>query len=156
MRMQWLKAHFFLLLIYFILISGAVGYVLNARKYWGIEQWPSVSATVIRETGDMYRGYGSRSMSWDTLGVEFDYAVDGKSYKGTECSANGGGLAGAAFVKEWRAYYNPSDPQVAVLNPVPYKGMGWLACVFVTGIMAAIHLLCSVADFWERTTKNGE
>ncbi|HEX2746754.1 MAG TPA: hypothetical protein VHM91_02050 [Verrucomicrobiales bacterium] len=139
-----------LLILPGVFLFSAGNYTRYAVRYAGVEEWPSVPATVTGQTGEELRfTQGRGNWTVDTREVQFDYVVNGKAYKGTEYSPNGGGLE-RAMDAEWRAYYNPDAPEVAVLNPVAYEGMGWLAWGGITGFMVTVQLFCAALDFRDR------
>ncbi len=141
---------FFLLLIYGVFLSTAGAYIRNCVRYDGVEKWPSVSATILDQTGyratyPMWTKY-SGSQTIDTRAVHFSYSVDGREYRGDRASPDGGGLDAPVPLELWRAYYDPAAPEIAVLIPWPYHGAGFFAFAAASGIMVAVHLLCTLQD----------
>jgi hypothetical protein len=152
--LRWLGANFFLLVIYGTFPIAAAIYVRGRITYEGVEQWPSVEATAVRETGSLLSGPNGGSKGGpstiDSRSARFEYTVNGRTFTGDHFSPDGGGVQGPGPEDSWRAYYNPSSPEIAVLNPVPYKGYGAFAAAIVTGIMAGAHLYCAIGDFLNR------
>ena len=92
----------------------------------------------------------------DQREVHFDYTVAGITRSGQEFCPDGGGIAGFTEAPEWKAYYKPSAPEIAVLCPIPYKGLGWRLTAMVTGIMVGVHAYCGIGDFLKRIHKERE
>ncbi len=44
----------------------------------------------------------------------------------------------------WRAYYKPSSPEIAVINPIPYQGTRWLGTAAISGLFVLVHLYFSL------------
>ncbi|WP_435892812.1 hypothetical protein [Oceaniferula spumae] len=155
-----------------ILIYSVCGVSLSIYGYKktafdGVQSWPSVPATQVEEDqfsgeirGDWYDGTKTRGVSSTT--VSYQYCVEGSSYTGTLATPDGGGLPfnfdmeflakpnedGSYQVRnkprEWRAYYHPSDPSLAVLDPVPYRGVTCLIVASVMGVIIIAHLYFSI------------
>ena len=128
-----------------------------------MESWQSVPALDVTEDqihgetrGDWYTGTKLRSMV--THIVSFDYNVDGSTFRGSLASPDGGGLpfnsdfevaknpnGDESFLilpkpRGWRAYYHPDNPSLAVLNPIPFRGIGYMVVFSFMGILIAVHL----------------
>lgn len=162
--MRWIKTHFLLLVIYGGFFTAVGQFVPPWIRYAGVEDWPSVPATVTGESGDSgsYRTQGSWGMQgahfYDNRQVHFHYEVAGRKYEGDHFSPDGGGLGGPWQDYPWRAYYKPSAPEIAVLHPKPYQGMAALLWMAITGVMVAVHLYCGATDFLKgrkKARKNG-
>ncbi|RYD43196.1 MAG: DUF3592 domain-containing protein [Verrucomicrobiaceae bacterium] len=150
--MRWLNDHLFLLVISGVCATASGIHFHKAMKYRGVESWPSVSAEMIR-SGDSEatvptQTYTGPSQITVDLGfVEYEYVVDGQTYRSTSASANGGGVRSSGAGKPWRAYYKPSSPDIAVLSPVPFEGHFSAGIAVMTGLMTVICAWFSIP--WE-------
>ena len=145
-----------LFFIYGMFVIFLCLYLRGVIRYRGVESWPSVSAEVIRVGGERVSfpitnrsGIGS-SATIDARFVEFSYTVSGESYQGTMASPDGGGLPLNPFGQPWRAYYKPSAPEIAVLNPVPFEGLELFTFSVVFGLLIGGHLCFSIPDLLVR------
>ncbi len=137
--MQWLSQNGLMLAIYlaFIVVLGT--HVRNLVRYHDVENWPAASAHYLNSGGESLRKpietqFGQRMATVDTRWVRYAYVVDGKEYRSRRVSPNGGGSATSAA-----AYYHPSNPAVAVLNPEPYRGTTWVVLSFFLGFFVCVH-----------------
>ncbi|RYD43197.1 MAG: DUF3592 domain-containing protein [Verrucomicrobiaceae bacterium] len=142
--MRWLNDHLFLLVMSGICVTASGVHFHKAMKYRGVESWPSVSAEMIR-SGDSEVTVPRQSRhSWgtssvDTSFVEFEYTVDGQTYRSMSATPNGGGVRSSGVSEPWRAFYKPSAPDIAVLSPVPFKGGAAALIAVATGLMAVMY-----------------
>jgi Protein of unknown function (DUF3592) len=151
--MHWLIKNSILLLIYaaFLIFGGL--YLRGWLRYRGVESWPSVNAEIVGGGGNLssvpnQTRYGSGSTTIDTRFVEFQYSVEGKTYRSKTGSPDSGGLP-AAIVGEpsWKAFYKPSSPEIAVLSPTPFSGELFLFIAALSGIIVLVHIGCGVSDW---------
>ena len=136
--------------IYLSFVCVATSYFRNRARYDGVESWPSVPVDEIRVAGarDHYR-MGSRfgpetSVQIDAQHVEYRYTVGGTSYPGsrvTPSSQNPIGLRPAADIE---AFYDPENPEVAVLIPIKYRSDAHLVGIGFLGMLVAGHLYFSL------------
>jgi hypothetical protein len=158
--LRWLRSHFLLLVIYGAFLTAAWKFVPPWICYAGVENWPSVPATVAGETGasGSYPTQGSWGIKgthrYDNRRVHFTYEVAGRKYEGDRFSPDGGGLPGPGDYP-WRAHYKPAAPEIAVLDPKPFEGIEALLWMAFTGIAIVIHMWCGVSDFLARKRKAG-
>lgn len=124
-------------------------YVHGFVKYWGVESWPSVRAEIIDVGGDVtsfpsQNRFGTSSTTIDSRFAEFRYTVGSQTYRSTTVSPDGGGLPLNSLDRPWRAFYNPSSPDTAVLIPVSFQGTGLLIAATFSGILVFVHLWFTV------------
>jgi hypothetical protein len=150
----------------YALFIFSLGYLIFKKsKFHGVESWPNVPAVIlnhgseavsIRSEGRSGTTVGSLNTSW----VRYEYSVGGKVYQGDLSSPDGGplpirwdlfvGEQERAWHEAWNAYYDPKNPELAVLVPVPYEGHVWLVIIFVTGIPVTAHSLYWLRTRWVR------
>ena len=136
-------------LVYATFIFSLTIYVSNRIHYRDISDWPSVPVQNLHTGGETRRVTietvaGGYPWSIDYRYVEFDYTVNGVAFHSRKASPDGGGLPPIIFSRqplEWRAFYNPKNPKIAVLNPVPYQGVRALITMLFSGLIVALHLL---------------
>jgi hypothetical protein len=153
--MRWLNEQWMLILIYATFVLSAGPYLRDVIRYRGVESWPSVSAVLVREGSGRVviptqTRYGPSSSMTDIGFVEFDYTVDGKTYRGTKATPNGGGLPINPYLSPLRAFYKPGSPEVAVLVPIPYQGFGVSLVAAITGLIVVVHLWFTVPSLYFR------
>jgi hypothetical protein len=97
------------------------------------------------------------STTIDTSSVEFEYFVEGHRFISQSASPNGGGLPPQILNESWKAFYNPSSPDIAVLSPIPYMGFGLMAIAGFSGFIVLVHLWTILPDFFakQNSTKQG-
>jgi len=152
--MRWLFKNEALLMLVILLVPFSVTlglYVRGVLKYRDIESWPSVEARIIRSGGTktsvlFNTRTGTRTQIIDSTFVEFEYSVDGEFFRSNRATPDGGDLLPKPWSEPWRAYYKPSSPEVAVLNPVPYQGNGLLFASVFLGILWVTHLCVALPD----------
>ena len=149
--MRWLINNSILLLVYAAFIIAGSFYLRGYLKYRGIDSWPSVSAEIVGGGGSldsMPSGgrYGGSSTTIDSRYVEFQYSVDGETYRSRTATADGGGLPVSIIGEPWRAFYKPSSPNIAVLSPTPYRGVGAMVTAVFSGILVFVHVWCGISD----------
>lgn len=142
--MRWVKDNLFLLVVGAIFVTSSGIYLRGWLRYRGVESWPSVGAEVIRSGGTSFSvpshsSTGSSTATVDTSFVEFEYSVNGKTYRSNTATPNRKGLSLAGLQPPWKAFYKPSSPDIAVLAPLPYDGRRWIFIATVTGIMALMY-----------------
>jgi hypothetical protein len=128
-------------------------YLRNHQRYAQVKSWPSVPVTVQSLASHsssipfQNRWGGSSTIHLTRTNVHFTYTVGGVVYQGTRpspddeiptlfaVSINGG----QPSVPEPRAYYSPTDPAIAVLYPIAYRGHGLLATAIVSGGLLGLY-----------------
>ena len=92
--------------------------------------------------------------------MKFEYTVAGKSYIGNQAGPDTNGLPGRIDNRgridnsaPWRAFYDPDNPGIAVLDPAEFQGTGLLIVAAFSGAMAAFHFCFTLLDYWEKRTK---
>jgi hypothetical protein len=144
---RFVSRRFGVALIYSIFLLS-LGLYLRARViYKGIESWPSTEATLIGSGGDLrsttsMSRVGLSTHAIDTRYLEYEYIVEGKLYRSSRMRADGG--LPTQTDSTWRAYYNPSVPEISVLDPTPYQGSDLLSLAGVFGVLAGVHLCFAV------------
>ena len=144
---RWINNSILLIIYAAFLITGGLclrGWI----KYHGIESWPSVDAEIVAAGGSWdtlptQTKYGG-SIQIDSRFVEFQYLVDGKTYRSKTATPSGGGLP--ISFEPWKAIYKPSSPDIAVLSPVPLMEPGLIYTASFTGIIVLVHLWCALSD----------
>ncbi|MCF7675556.1 MAG: DUF3592 domain-containing protein [Akkermansiaceae bacterium] len=130
----------------------AVGlYAHRSFKYRGVDTWPSVDAKIVGGGGGMFTiptsgRFGTGSTTLDSSFVEFEYFIDGQRYISKTSSPNGGGLPPQGLNESWKAFYDPSSPDIAVLSPTPYWGAGLLVIAGFSGIIVLTHLWTTLPE----------
>lgn len=177
MRWLWKNPMLGLVCVLFMVSTGF--YVRNRIKFWDVENWPSVNAEEVRESGSVdsvpvQTRTGSGLMRIGTLSVRFQYKVQGILHHGELASPDGGGLPLNPTTREgkmdsggepmsslkgtplapWRAYYKPLSPEIAVINPIPYQGTRWLGTAAVSGLLVLVHLYGSLPWFDPRKSRS--
>jgi len=145
--------HAFVLLIYSAFLVSGAEYLRGFFNYRGIESWPSVEAEVMGSGGGVlqsqYQGaLGAQLTQVDSSFVEFRYVVAGQIYEVRTPDH-------VQFRPEpdgqWRAYYNPAEPEVARLAPIRFRDHGWLTIAVFTGVFVAAHLWFTLPDLVRRS-----
>ena len=86
--------------------------------------------------------------------MKFEYTVAGKSYIGNQAGPDTNGLPGRIDNSApWRAFYDPDNPGIAVLDPAEFQGTGLLIVAAFSGAMAAFHFWLTLLDYLEKKTK---
>ena len=142
--MRWVKDNLFAFVMVAIFITSSGIYLCGWLKYRGVESWPSVGAEIVRSGGTSYSvpshsSTGSSSAIVDTSFVEFEYSVNGRTYRSNTATPNRKGLSLAGLQPPWKAFYKPSSPEIAVLAPLPYDGRSWVFVAMATGIMTLMY-----------------
>lgn len=144
------RKRFPLIIIFYLLLLTSVGFLIRGNvRYAGVEEWPYVKAYDVIEVGHVSNTpiqtrTGSREMLIDTRKVRFRYNVNGVEYQGTRSRPDGGPLPIKIGDSEWRAYYKPNDPEIAVLSPVPYQGTLWVVTASLSLLVVVVHLIFHV------------
>lgn len=161
-----LLGRFFGLPFYYGVMLLCFGYwFFQWQKFRGVETWPKVPARIVAHDSYSvpYRvetHTGSRSGSHSGGSVTFEYVVGGRTYQSSYGSPNGGGLpvvfdfgedSDRPWNESWDAYYKPSEPGLAVLSPVPYKGIAFLAIGTVFALIVSVHLFFLIVGKMSRT-----
>jgi len=147
-----------LVTVYAVFIVAVCLYVRKSFKYRGVDTWPSVEAKIVGGGGGMFTvpntgRYGTGSTTIGSSFVEFEYFVAGHRYSSKTASPNGGGLPPQIPGESWKAFYNPSSPDIAVLSPMPYFGVGLLVMAGFSGIVVLPHLWTTIPDILTRRKK---
>ena len=150
-----------LALIYAVFIIAGGLYLRGWLKHREIDKWPSVDAEIVGGGGSLVsipgsgRYGGSNSNTMDTRYVEFEYSVDGRTYRSKTATPDGGGLPLYPGDEPWKAFYKPSSPEVAVLSPIPYQGIGFLVTALFMGTIVVVHLWFTVPELLEKQPEQG-
>lgn len=150
----------------FILSSAYAAFILSfflyfheSLKYRGIEAWPSVDARIVGGGGGIntFPGGGKfgGSTTIDNRWVEFEYFIEDHRYVSKTARPNGGGLPLEPMHGAWKAFYNPSSPDVAVLSPIPYSGVGLIIVAGCSGSIVLAHLLSALLKILKNKTQWG-
>jgi len=134
----------------FTVFLGSLGiYIHGTIMFSDVKNWPSVPAFEVQQSGSVIyqhheTRYGPRSSSLDTRGVSYRYIVDGHEYMGNLVRPDGGGgvpvRPGTPLGQEnYLVHYKPSGPEIALLQPAPYRGYIWLLLSAVTGVIVALR-----------------
>ncbi len=156
--MRWLAKNWILLIIYSTFaISGGL-YLRGVTKYRSVDTWPWVGAEILhvggaRDSVPTQTMFGLGSTTIDSRVVEFRYSVEGQSYRSKMATPDGGGLPLNPLGRPWRAFYDPSSPEVAVLAPVPFRGTGFIVTAAFSGVFVALHLWFAVPGSFRREPK---
>lgn len=149
--MRWIRAHIFLIAIYGCCLFTGGTWLSRSITYQGVQNWPTVKATIVDQhenrqvfTTQYWNGAKAKAIG-DTY-VAFEYTVDGRTFVSDRSTPDGGSAPLNPLRQEWKAYYNPSSPDIAVLAPIPYQGTGWLLATLVSGVLIGIHLLIVLPD----------
>jgi hypothetical protein len=138
------------------LVAGGL-YLRGWIHYYNIDSWPSVDAEIVGTGGDLVsiptqnRYGGSSSITVDNRYVEFRYFVEGHLYTSKTATPDGGGLPINLMNQPWRAFYKPSSPDVAVLDPVHFQGTGPLVVAAFSGIIVLVHLGFMIPTLFTRS-----
>jgi|GEM_PF-4435004 len=138
--------------IYAVFIISGCLYVHRWLKYRDIDTWPSVDAEIVGSGGSLVlipsqsRYGGSSYTGMDSRFTEFEYSVDGQTYRSRTATPNGGAVTIYVPNRPHKAFYKPSSPEVAVLTPIPYMGFGILAIVVFSGMFVVVHLWFTVPE----------
>ncbi len=156
--MRWLINHAILVLIYATFVVAGSLYLRGFILYRGIDTWPSVDAEVVRAGGTMVSvpmqtRYGARSSTIDARFIEFRYSVDGKVFVGNKATPDAGGWPINPTNRPWRAFYKPGSPDIAVLEPIPFRGTGFLITAVFTGVIVLVHLWFTVPSLLAKIQK---
>jgi hypothetical protein len=143
-------------------IICGVRWGFNKHRYRQVSQWPSVPAEIqflhsTRHSIPVETRTGSRWQSSTFDLARFTYQVGGIVYQGHQPSPDGqippmvtGSISGKpSSVPEYRAYYKPGQPEVAVLFPLPYQGDALLLIALVTGGIWALALVISYTRLFD-------
>ncbi len=142
---------------YVVFIVAGTQYVRGMINYHNIDSWPSVEAEVVGTGGNLVsvptqsKYGGSSSYRVDTRFVVFRYSVEGRLYTSKTATPDGGGLPMNPMNQPWRAYYNPSSPDVAVLDPANFRGIGSLVAAVFSGIIVLPHLWFTIVHLFTRS-----
>ena len=146
-------------------------YFYEFSKYAGVEEWPSVPAHKVRQEtvsgsvrSDSYTG--TKISHTSTTIVSYEYRVGDRQYSGSVSKPGGGrpqpnfnyeildhdpaslqkgkSIPFREIAREWRAYYDSDNPSVAVLEPTPFRGHGYLWVGGFTGIIVSLHIFFSL------------
>ena len=178
--MRFLRNHWLLVIIYVTCVTSACIYGYQHHRYSGVESWPHVPATDVSEEissgtirSDSYTGSDQTSTS--IIIVKYGYVVDGVQYEGSTASPDGGSLPpnfdfeivdessalsddGSIRVntkpRNWKAFYDPANPSVAVLDPTPFRGFGYLWVAGFTGIIVACHIFFTFKNYEPNKSKH--
>lgn len=135
--------------IYAVFLVSFAVYLRNHLVFRGVESWPSVSAKIIGSGGKsdsvpLMSRYAYSTSEIDSRYVEYEYVVADRTYRSIRSSPSGGVPLPPRSGSGWRAYYKPTAPQVAVLNPIPFDGSGVLIIAGFSGILVGAHLILSI------------
>ena len=140
------------------IISGCL-YVHRWLRYRDIDTWPSVDAKIVGSGGSLVffqspgRYGGSSSTAMDSRYTEFEYSVDGQTYRSRTATPDGETVPIYVSGRPHKAHYKPSSPEVAVLIPIPYMGLGILATALFSGMFVAVHLWFTVPEILRKPTE---
>jgi hypothetical protein len=153
--MRIFRSNIWLALIYATFVVAAARELHQRLRFHDVQHWPSVSARIVSAGGGpvtVRNDWWSapRTGQFDASYVEFEYEVDGRTYRGDRGTPNGGGLPMNVFNEPWRAFYKPTSHDVAVLARIPYRAGGWLLATLVTGIIVTTHLGFSMPGWLDR------
>lgn len=159
LEMRWLSRNWFLLLIYAALVVSLSAYIDGRLTYRGLESWPSVDAEIMGFGGSVTTipgqgRYGVSNSTMDTRFTQFRYSIEGREYANDTVSPNENALPLNPFNRPWRAYYNPENPETAVLIPVAYRGTNLLVLVSLSGLFVILHLWFTVSEWFARKMPN--
>jgi len=163
--MGWFSKYGFLGIMSAVFISSAAVYSMKWWRYRGVSSWPSVPAQVVylRSSGltmPIETREGPRTITHKCCSVLFRYSVAGTDYQGTIPTPDGDlpevrlyensqpydkSAAPHHLVSttqmtpdQYRAYYNPCNPNVAVIWPTPYQGTTPLIIAAFSGMLALL------------------
>ena len=146
---QWLSKWWFPSILYGVIVVMLWLYVRDTLRYRGVENWPSVPVEQA-QGGGLVTTYRRGSHSGpevssrvDSSHIKYTYVVDGVTYRGTLGSPARQRAPINLLRQPWRAYYKPSNPSIAVLNPIPYDGFALLAGIGFFGALPAAHFYFS-------------
>lgn len=164
--MKMRRAHITLVLIYCVCFAAGAWWLCQWSKFRGVEKWPSVEAVILNERGSSVpyridRWDGTHTGTTTSYAVEFQYIVDGRTYRGDLGSPDGKAprkacrvdlgspdgkvLSFVPYVPQ-TAFYKPGSPEVAVLDPAPFRGTGYLMTFLASGIIVGMHLCFVLAE----------
>jgi hypothetical protein len=83
----------------------------------------------------------SHSGTTTSYAVEFQYVVDGRTYRSDLGTPDGK----VPLNPLGRAYYKPGSPEIAVLDPAPFQGTAYLMTFLVSGVIVGTHLYFTLA-----------
>jgi hypothetical protein len=139
--------------LFYVVFLASLGFWLYQwNLFREVESWPWVEAKLVDSASEylpfrLETRTGSRVSGVLLEAVEFGYVVDGIPYQGDLGTPDGGGVKHSIEVtpdfqlkRELRAYYKPDQPELAVLSPEPYAGLGLLAIATTVGIPVLVHL----------------
>ena len=82
--------------------------------------------------------------------TKFEYEVDGRTFHRELSSSDSMQLRGWDFSPPGnpgpRAYYHPGRPEIAVLNPVPYRSTFLEIAIAASGLLAGLHLFFTLRN----------
>jgi hypothetical protein len=129
------------LVVYSALVAlwlGLLFYYFGLKsRYSGIEDWPSSSATIterINQTITKRRDsdYNGTQIYNEEIGsVSFTYIVDGAEYTANKATPNQAHLPVDYQSDHPRAFYNPKNPNIAVLVREPFDDS-----IYLNGLVA--------------------
>lgn len=156
--MRWLIHNSILILIYATFIVTGILYLQGFMNYRGVDSWPSVDAEIVGSGGRVISvpsqtRYGSRTSTIDSRFVVFRYSVDGQVYTSNKATPDGGGFPLNPMNLPWRAFYKPSSPNIAVLSPIPFQGIGLLVSAIFSGCIVIVHLWLTVPPLLTKNHK---
>jgi len=148
---SWTSKYGFIAVMVIVFIASASAYSLKFLRYRGISSWPSVPAKVIfsrsyRFTMPTETRYGSSTTTHTSFSTLYRYSVAGIDYEGTMATPDGDSPPIQVYENP-RAYYNPNNPGIAVMYPMPYEGTALLLTALLTGMLAGISAFFTLRSY---------